>query len=199
MKIQRMTRTVALFAAVTAVALASSDLAWAQAWIGQIAGEMAAEEQQAALERACLAGAPADPDDVAKANKRIEKAMDAYFELTSSSTPRQIRRVFTSDKDDIRWKDTSGEVPLDQLGARLDLPTPQRTLEALVVGGDDMTAQAIWSVSPVEGSDIAYYGGDFVNEGWLGGWKLWHLQVFRAAAKPDVPHAFCHFDSDQSF
>jgi len=146
-----------------------------------------------------MAGQPADPDDVAKANKRIEKVMDEYFALTAASTPKQIKRVFTTDYKDVRYKEPGGTIPLDQLGARLDVPTPQRTLLALVVGGDAQSAQAIWSVTPVEGSDIAYYAGDFANEGWFGGWKIWHLQVFPESAKPDVPPAFCHFNSEQSF
>jgi hypothetical protein len=178
---------------------ATTSACHAQAWIGQIAGDVAAQQEQAAQEQACLAGAPADPDAVQRARSRIEKAMVAFFDLTSSATPREIRGAFTSDKNDIRYKDVSGEVAFDQLGARLDTPAPQRTLVAMVVSGDGLTAQAIWSVAPADGNDIAYYAGDFVNEGWIGGWRIWHLDALPASQMPDVPPAYCHFNTDQSF
>lgn len=182
-------RTVVLM---TAVSLLTGTVAHAQAWLGQFAGEMAAQRRAAELEEACMHGAPADPEDVERAQARIEKAMTAYFALTSQSSARDLRDVFAFDKPGVTWRDATGPVLVPQLGTRLDAPVPERTIVNFVVGGDAQTARVVW-----QGSDSIYYAGDFVNEGWLGGWKIWHLALL--PTRPDVPAAYCHFDPAQGF
>ena len=149
--------------------------------------------------KACLAGVPADPDDVQRAKERIERTMAAYFALTPQSPAGDIRALFDGDKKDIVWKRDGASTPVDQIGARLEAPPQKRTLIATVMGGDAQTARAIWAVTPASGSGTEYYAGDFVNEGWLGGWKIWHLAIFPESKKPDTPSAYCHFDPDQAF
>jgi len=150
-------------------------------------------------EKECLAGVPADPDDVQKAKERIEKTMAAYFALTPQSPPEEIRTLFDSDKKDVAWKSEGVAVPIEQIGSHLEPPPGQRRLVAAVVGGDVRTARGIWAITPVTGSETKYYAGDFINEGWLGGWKIWHLAILPEAKKPDTPSAYCHFDPDQAF
>lgn len=150
-------------------------------------------------EKDCLAGVPADRDDVQKAKERIERTMAAYLALTPQSSPEEIRAVFDRDKKDIAWKSDGASTPIDQIGVKLEAPPRQRALIATVVGGDLQTARAIWAVTPANGSGTQYYAVDFINEGWLGGWKIWHLAIFPEAKKPDTPSAYCHFDPDQAF
>ncbi|HEX3675160.1 MAG TPA: hypothetical protein VHU87_12880 [Rhizomicrobium sp.] len=150
---------------------------------------------QAMLEQemACRKGAPADPDDVAKAHTRIESVMQEFFALTPKSEPGDFEKLF--DSNNPTWRDASGSVPLVQLAAHMPAAAPQRSLVLMVVGGDDQTARAIWSTSPADGG--FYYAGDFVNHGWMGGWRMWHMTV--SATKPDMPPAYCHFDLDRSY
>jgi hypothetical protein len=180
---------------ILAVSLAVPSPAQSQAWIGQIAGEVAAQEQQALQETACRKGAPADPSDVKSSNRRAEKLMDSYFALTSKSTKRDIQRVFAMDKPDMSWKDASGKVPPDQLGARLDETSTERTLVLSVVGGDNKTLRAIWSVG--DGADKTYYAADIIIGSWFEAPEIWHMTV--SPTLPDTPPAYCHFDTEQSF
>ena len=150
-------------------------------------------------DKACLAGVPANADDVQKAKARIEHTMAAYFALTPKSSQEDIRALFDADKTDTAWRSDGVATPIDQIGSRLGTPPQQRTLIAAVVGGDLKTARAIWAVTPAASSGTEYYAGDFVNEGWLGGWKIWHLAIFPESKKPDTPSAYCHFDPDQAF
>jgi len=149
--------------------------------------------------KACLAGVPADPDDVQKAKERIERTMAAYFALTPQSSAEDIRAVFDRDKKDVAWKFDGASTPIEQIGPKFQMPPQQRMVIATVVGGDAQTARAIWAVTPASGSGTEYYAGDFINEGWLGGWKIWHLAIFPESKKPDTPSAYCHFDPDQAF
>lgn len=174
-----------------------STSAHAQAWIGAIVGQAAAEQEEAAREKACIAGQPAEPEDVERANTRIERTMVAYFELTPDSKASDITDLFTSRFDDLRWSDEKGDVPITALAPRLNIHPQQRTLIALIVGGDDQSARAIWSVTPSVGATPIFYAGDFVNQGWLGGWRIWHVAVSSTA--PDTPPAYCHFNPEDSF
>jgi hypothetical protein len=183
-----------LLAVLISVVSAISGHAAAQV-IGSAVGS---ELQQEHLD--CLAGKPPIPLIVRSTRRSIEETMDDYFALSSTATSRQISRVFATDRADVHWKDSSGQVPLDQLGARLDTPTPKRMLIEFVADGDWVSAHAIWSVEPASGSDIAYYAVDFANEGWFGGgWKIWHMQAFSSSAKPSLRPIVCHFDPTQGF
>jgi hypothetical protein len=144
-------------------------------------------------EMACRRGAPADPDDVAKAHTRIEAEMQTFFALTSKSEPGEFEKLF--DSDNPTWRDANGAVPIAQLGAHMPATVAQRNLVVMVVAGDAHTARAIWSTAPADGG--LYYAGDFVNHGWMGGWKMWHMTV--SATKPDMPPVYCHFDPDRSY
>lgn len=166
---------------------------YAQNWLGQAVGQAAADQQQADMELACRKGAPADPDDVAKAHTRIEDTMQKFFALNANSNPRDVEDFF--DSHDPTWRDATGPVALDKLPAHMPAAAPQRTLQIMVVGGDTQTARAIWSTTPADGG--VFYAGDFINHGWMGGWKIWHMTV--SAAQPDMPGAYCHFDRDRSY
>jgi hypothetical protein len=150
-------------------------------------------------EKACRAGTPADPDDVQRAKDRIERTMAAYFALTPQSSADEIRALFVNARKDAAWKLDGISMPFAQIGSRLEAPPRQRALIATVVGGDAQTARAIWAVTLATGSGTAYYAGDFVNEGWMSGWKIWHLAIFPESKKPETPSAYCHFDPDQAF
>ena len=150
-------------------------------------------------EKACRAGTPADHDDVQKAKERIEKTMAAYFALTPQSSPSDIRGLFTDNRKDIAWKFDGVSTPIGEIGAHLEPPPSKRVLIATVVGGDAQTARAIWETTPATGAGAQYYAGDFINEGWIGGWKIWHLSILPEPRKPDTPSAYCHFDPDQAF
>jgi len=197
MTIRVRTRSLAAAGAVGLFVIAGAAPAHAQAWIGQMVGEMAAQQAAAMREAECRKGKPADPDDVAASNRRADKLMEAYFALTSKSSKREIAALFVSDRDikDVTWKDDSGAVPIAQLGPQLDEASDKHARVLSVVGGDNHTTRAIWSVG--EGDAVVYYGVDIINGTWLTSAKIWHMTVSRTL--PETPPAYCHFDPEQSF
>jgi len=195
----RRVRTLSLAAAGAAslFIIVGSLPAQGQAWIGQMVGEMAAQQAAAMREAECRKGKPADPDDVKASNRRADKLMDAYFALTSKSSKREIAAVFVTDKDikDVSWKDDNGAVPIAQLGAQFDEASPKHARLLSVVAGDNHITRAVWTVG--EGADTVYYGVDIINGTWLSDSKIWHMTVSKT--QPETPPAFCHFDPEQSY
>lgn len=190
-------------AVLVASAMSLAGGASAQAWIGAMAGEMAAQEAAAAREKACLAGAPPPPKDVTKITAKIEQRMASYFALDSKSKPADIARVFDMKAKGVSFRDADGTVSPAELGARLDAPTPQLALSSVVVAGDLTTARAIWTTAPTDGSPPLAYAADFTGsiDSWFGasGWRIWHLVALPADQAPPAPGAYCHFDPEQAF
>jgi len=185
----------ALIGAVSVMLVWGDTPAAAQAWIGQVVGEAAAQQAAAAREAACRRGTPADPDDVKRSNRRADTVMEAYFALTSKSPKRNVTAVFATGKPDVSWQNADGKVPVSELGAQLDEPSPQHTKILSVVAGDNEKMRAIWSVG--EGADTLYYGVDIINGDWLSSSRIWHLTI--SSKQPDTPPAYCHFDPERSF
>ncbi len=167
----------------------------AQAWLGLMVGEMAAQQAAAAREEQCRKGVPADPSDVKSSNKRADKLMDSYFALTSKSSKRDIAALFDSEHKDASWKDDNGPVAITDLGAQLDELSDKHTKILAVVGGDNQTMRMIWSVG--EGTDTVYYGVDIINGSFWNNSHIWHMTVSKT--QPDTPPAYCHFDPEQRF
>jgi len=177
----------------------------AQIWIGQVVGQMAASQRQAALEQACRAGTPASPKNIAWATTSSQAAMDAYVTLTPKSGDGQLRKAFAMNKADVSWKGPDGaSVPVTQLASHLENAEPKLKPIAFVVGGDAATARGIWEARWPEQSDrVAYYAVDFAGgpkNMWGGGaFHIWHFTVFPGDKQPATPAAYCHYDPDQAW
>ena len=201
-----MNRTMKIAATALLVGLAlgaAPRQAAAQAWIGQMAGEMAARDAAIAREKACRAGQPAAPNEVTNATTKADALMGSYFALTSTSNGGAVGKVFDMKTTTTTWKSPEGAVAVTALGARLDAPTPKLTPVAFVVGGDAMTARGIWSASEADGGPVtAVYAVDFMAEPNLlygFSWRIWHMTVLAGGAAPTVPGAYCHYDPDQAW
>jgi hypothetical protein len=175
----------------------------AQAWIGQMVGEMAAQGAAIAREKACRAGQPADPVEVTKAVAASEQLLTDYFKLNSKSKPAELRRVFALKLKDVSWKSAEGSVPVAELGARLDEATATMTTQSFIVGGDLESARGIYQVTVAgDNAKSMIYAIDFKNvPGAVFGyaWHIWHMTVLSADQAPAPPAAYCHFDSDQAW
>ena len=186
-------RAVAL-GALAGLLLASSTPAVAQAWIGQVVGEMAAQQAAAQREEACRKGTPADPSDVKSSNKRADKLMASFFALTSQSSKRDILSLFETDKAGMHVITDNGTIRPEALSELLDEPAAPKKLLS-VVGGDNITVRVIWTAG--EGDDTMYYGADITIGSWLTGAHILHLTV--SENELDAPPAYCHLDPEQSF
>ena len=89
-------------------ALLMASPAAAQAWIGQIAGEMAAQRAAAAQEAACLAGTPPDPRKTPKIMAKLDALMAGYFALSSKSENAALRKVFSLTSEGVSFRDSTG-------------------------------------------------------------------------------------------
>lgn len=193
--------------AACAVTLAASSApAFGQAWIGQVVGQMAAQQAAAAQEAACRQGTPASDKTQAWALSSSEEAMAAYLQLSPSSKPSALGKVFALKREDASWKGPDGtKVPLTQVSARLEGPKPKLERTAFVVAGDGTSARGIWKATWAEQPDrVAWYAVDLVGgpgkSMWGGGgYRIWHFTHFEGGEAPAAPAAYCHYDPDQAW
>ncbi len=187
-------RVLSIAIALSALSHASSS--HAQAWIGEMVGQIAAQEAARQREAACVAGTPAPDEEIARATEQSVALLDAYFALTSKSKRKDIGRVFDLKREDASYKSVDGSVAVDALGAILDQPKPTLERQSFVVGGDGLTARGIWAVVEPGGAPAASYAVDFSVK--VVSWRIWHLTVLPADAAPAPPPAYCHYDPDQA-
>jgi hypothetical protein len=162
----------------------------AQAWIGQVAGEMAAEQQAVQVEFNCRHGTPVDKEAAKASLARTEKALDAYFALSAASPAKDIQSVFVEDDLDVSWQDGDQKVAIDQLAPHLSQPLQDRKLIIAVTGYDNRTTRTIWSGHDANGP--VFYAIDFTNGTWLYSARIKHLAITHGATPPETPPAYCH-------
>ena len=184
-------------AVLAAALLGTAPVAHAQAYIGIIAGQMAAQQQAAAAEAACRAGKPASERAVTTLLDRMNRVMAAYFALTPKSDDHAIWRIFSRKVTGVRWLDAADPIPPDRLGDHLAPPASAPVVTSAVVGGDAMSGRGVWSVTGPDGAPLVY-AVDFYSEphGWAdfaSGLRITRLSV--SSASPPAPGAFCHIDS----
>src|SRR6185312_2641126 len=168
---------------------AASEPAFGQAWIGQVVGEMAAEQQQIQAEFDCRHAVPVAADSAKASMERIEKTWNAYAALSATSTAKDIAGVFSDEKALVSWKDGGQSVPLDQIAPHLGA-MQDRKLVVAVMGGDNKTTRAIWSAQDAAGP--IFYAVDFTNGTWLASARILHLEISHGATPPETPPAYCH-------
>jgi hypothetical protein len=179
--------------------------AHAQAWIGQIAGDMAARQAAAQREAACRNGTPATPKEQAHALTTSEAALAAYAQLGPQSSPKALGKIFALKQPGLSWKDETGPAGIPEFLTRLD--GRRATLEriAFVVAGDATTARGIWKASWADAPDrTVWYAVDLVGSPgrnmWGGGdYRIWHFSQFSGSEAPPAPAAYCHYDPDQAW
>jgi hypothetical protein len=137
----------------------------------------------------CMHGTPADAGEFAGNMRRIQKVMDAYFALTSTATPKQVRAVFYDD-DYVTWQDGDQYVPLDQVASHLAPPVEPPRLVVAVHGGDAWSTRTIWSGRDAKGP--VFYVADMRSGGALANAAILRMQVIHGEAPPETPRAYCH-------
>jgi hypothetical protein len=191
--------------AVMAIGIVLAAPAQGQAWIGQMAADMASRQAAAAREEACRKGEPATPKEQTHALATSEAAMAAYLQLGPKSKPADLRKVFALKQEGLSWKDESGPASVPGFLARLDGSRPTLERTAFVVAGDASSARGIWKATwSDQPGRTAWYAVDLVGSPsgniWGGGsYRIWHFTVFTGAEPPPPPAAYCHYDPDQAW
>jgi hypothetical protein len=183
----------------TLAACCSSVAVQAQAWIGEMVGQMAAQQAAAQREQACIAGTPAPPDEVTKATEQSAALLDAYFDLSSKSKRKDIGRVFDLRRDGVSYKSIDGSVAVDELGVVLDGRSPCSNAE-LGRRRRGQTARGIWAVAAPGEAPSGYYAVDFSAKV-TGLLKVdWRSGTCRySPSLHPLPSAYCHYDPDQAW
>lgn len=180
------------------LALSLGSAASAQAWIGQVVGDMMARQQAAAQEHACMMGTPLNMNEVEETREPARLAMAKYWGVVSAGGERDINPVFEGDKDG-RW--VLGERELRQGKAVLvsdPLALPGAALEAepvwLLRSGDGVHVRALFRVNGADGKVLGGY--DVTLRRNLGRWHLRRLVVAEGASLPPTLAQYCHKEGD---
>lgn len=182
-----------------AVALAwagSAPPASAQAWIGQIVGDMMAQGAAAQREAACMTGTAMPPEEVTEARTPALAVIQAYY--ASAGGDGRISPHFNLDKR-TRWingEAGAGMAELDRQrdpfargGLALD-PAPLGFVRA----GDGASAMGQWVVRDAAGVVAGTYTGRFTRN--AGVWRLSTLQLTPARQYADPVEQYCHSAGD---
>ncbi len=169
----------------------------AQAWIGQMVGDMMAQQAAAEARHRCYMGDPMEPAEVEEARAPTNTTMQAYFTAMQSGTGSAADH-FALDKK-TRWTlggTSLGETalgtasdPFASAGAVIDVE-PQ----TYVRSGQGALTHADWQVRDAQGELIGTYSGYFVRK--LGDYKLRTLTLTPASEYVEPVVQFCDEPGD---
>lgn len=170
----------------------------AQAWIGQVVGDMVANAAAAERERKCMLGEAMLPDEVAEARSPADRLVADYWRTVASGDSVDVSALFQADTKS-RWISPSGTVtqaglvrvtdPFASAGAAID-PTPLAFFRA----GDASSAAGQWVARRPDGTVVATYAAQFRRS--LGNWKLSQFEVSSADTVVDPLVQYCHQPDD---
>lgn len=192
-----MNRTIRIGCVAAAVALVCSVPANGQAWIGQVVGHMAAQQQAAAQEAACMNGQPMPADEIAEALAPADALMRTYFTaMHDGSAPRSSFFALDGKARFTALGKSVDRAAIDQLAEPLLGTAPALDAEPLgfVRSGLDATALGQWAVRDAQGRVAGIYTGFFVRK--LGEWKLRTLTVEASNEYAGPVEQFCHAPGD---
>lgn len=183
-----------LAAVASAAALACSGDAQAQAWIGQVVGQMAADGR----EHQCMMGALESEKETAEARAPAAAAMRRYWTAAHAGDRADVLAAFHPGSK-ARWRHRGVELKGSGLSAVTDpvarvaaalAPEPAGFVRA----GDSGTARGVWLALGADGRPVGSYLAGFRRV--AGVWKLASIDVGPpdAAAAPLAP--YCHKPGD---
>lgn len=196
--LSRINKPAIIASAALAISALLTNQAHGQIWIGQIVGDIIAQQQAAAHEHACRTGAPMPDSEITETRATAEASITGYWQAVQSGQPAKVAKYFSAGKKS-QW--VSGENivgltgfskvqdPFAQQGAALN-----RTPLAYLRSGDGGTVHGLWQVRGAGGALIGTYDAAFKRSG--GTWLLSDLQLL-GASQPVYPLVqYCHKRDD---
>ena len=190
-------KTARMGARLMALALAAAPVAaQAQAWIGQVVGNMMAQQAAAAQEAACRAGTPMVDKEVAEARDPAPAVMQAYW--AAASEHRSPAAQFVTGKS-VKWSNGVTVLGEAQLGTIADpFAATGNRLEPVPLGfvraGDAGSALGQWRVTDASGAKVGIYQALFRRKN--GQWLLSSLELFGRYDWVDPVVQYCHNPAD---
>ncbi len=178
--------------------LALSAPAIGQAWIGQMVGDMIAQQRAAELEAACRGGQAMPDSEIAETRASAYAAIDGYWKAVRGGTPADVSPFFQADRK-LSW--VGGGMTLNAAGLRnVTDPLAQQgaALDAKPLAyfrsGDGSTVHGQWAVRRADGHLIGTLDAHFRRA--LGQWKLADLRVYPATEYVEPLVQYCHVVGD---
>ena len=176
------------------LAAVASEPANAQAWIGEMVGNMIAQEQAAQREAACMGGAAMPDSEIAETRASAFAAMNGYWNAVRSGAPADVTPFYRDDRK-ASWRSGGSALdgvalhkltdPLAQSGAVFDA-TPL----AYFRSGDGSSVHGQWAVRRADGKLIGTLDAAFSRT--AGQWKLSDLTVYSATEYVEPLVQYCH-------
>ena len=179
--------------------LLGSGPAHAQAWIGQVVGDMMAQGAAAQREQACMTGTAMPDSEVAETRPSAAAAMTGYWQAVRGGGGSANVTAFYQAEGKVGWKSGETNLGLPALTRVSDpFAAPGNDMESAPIGyvrsGDGRTVRGQWRVKRADGSTAGIYDALFRRVD--GTWKLSQLTLLspREYAEPVVQ--FCHKPND---
>ena len=168
--------------------------AHAQAWIGQVVGNMIAQQQAAQQEAACMGGAAMPDSEIAETRASTFTAINGYWNAVRGGGAADVASFYQGDRK-VSWTARGTTLsdaalhkvtdPLAQSGAVLDAqPT------AYFRSGDGSSVRGQWAVRRADGRMIGTLDAAFRRA--AGIWKLSDLTVYPATEYVEPLVQYCH-------
>ena len=178
------------------IGLASAP-AHAQAWIGQVVGDMMAQQRAIELEQACRTGTPMPPDEIDETRASTRASINGYWNAVRQGTANVVPYYQPDGK--AKWIAGGKTVGLAGLtrvtdpfvgnGAALDA-TPIAYFRA----GDGRSVGGQWVVRNADSSLIGTYDALFRRT--EGVWRLSELSLIPAGSYVEPLVQYCHTVGD---
>ncbi len=188
-----------LFGSLAVIAFgAGGGKASAQAWIGQIVGNMMANAQAAQQEQNCMTGTPMPDSEIAETRATAQASITGYWQAVQSGQNANVAKFFSTGKK-TQWVSGKNIIGLAGLNKVQDpFGSPGAVLDqtplAYFRSGDGGTVHGQWRVRRADGALLGTYDAAFKRTG--GTWLLSDLQLL-SSAEPVYPLVqYCHKRDD---
>lgn len=168
--------------------------AHAQAWIGQVVGDMIAQQQALEREHACRMGTAMPPEEIEETRATTLAAMNGYWEAVRRGGVANVSTVYQLDGK-AKW--TSGGKTLGMAGltgVTDPFATEGAVLDAAPIAyfraGDGRTVGGQWAVRRADASLIGTYSAMFRRT--AGVWRLSELTLVPATSYVEPLVQYCH-------
>lgn len=188
--------TTCMAVSLAVVSAVTGEVAFAQAWLGQMAARMKDDGELPETEKSCMFGAAPDIKDPGKILAKIPEPLREYWTAISSTNdishavaPNVEVRVFLNGHELSSSEQAATADPLAITGSALaDAPTK------LVISGDLQSALGQWRVLDSAGTLTGTYDVVFVQK--KNNWTISRIEIFRAEDILPRIKQFCHTPGD---
>lgn len=173
----------------------------AQAWIGQVVGNMAAQQAAAQREHQCMMGQGQPATEIEETRASSDAAMRTYWGMVQANPGKaQLSRLFWPASRAI-WSEGGKSVTgaaIDRLSDPFAARAPGGRIEAVpsayIRSGDGKRVEGYWLARDSAGLPVGAYRALFNRD--LTGWRLTELSLVDSASVPASITQYCHKAGD---